>query len=243
MDDATLTAKLKADLTWLQKHEKMILVALAGVVLWFAIGKIDTLIANHDTAVLHQAEVTANIQADWNKKQAEIVAQQAAEYKALAEKVSQQNAALEQANVALATALTKQQKIDATLPPTELAQRWNTLVPTASAVVTPSGISVPILGAVATVQELEKVPVLSEQLTNTQTQFENEKKLVNQSTVEKQSLYAQVDGLKLQIVDDSKVCKAEVAVVKAEARKGKRKWFLIGFAAGFVARQVIKFGL
>ena len=35
--------------------------------------------------------------------------------------------------------------------------------------------------------------------------------------------------------DDDKACKAEVASVKADARKGKVKWFKIGYVAGLVS--------
>jgi hypothetical protein len=225
---------------WVKAHERLLLVVAGGLVLWFALGKIDTMIEHHDAAALHTAEVTANIQADWNAKQAQIVAQQAAEYKALADKVEAQNAALEAANVTLATALTKQQKTDAALPPTELVARWNTLVPAAGSTVTPTGVALPSTGAIATVQELERVPVLSSQIENDRTQIANDERLIGAGLSEKQSLYAQVDGLKLQIVDDTKVCKAQVAEVKAAARKSKLRWFTIGFITGFISRQIIK---
>lgn len=240
MDDAQLIAKLKTDLTWIQKHERILLALIAAAALWFGIGKIDTLIANHDAANLHTAEVTANIQADWNAKQAQIVAEQAAQYKALADKVAAQNAALEQANINLATALTKQQKTDASLPPTELVARINTLVPAAGATVTPTGVALPSTGAVAVTQELERVPVLTQQLDNETKLYTDDEQLLVAAKGLNDTLYSQVDGLKLQIVDNDKVCKAQIAVVKAEARKSKRKWFVIGYVAGFVSRQAIK---
>jgi hypothetical protein len=225
---------------WIKAHERLLLVAVGGLVLWFAIGKIDTLIANHDAATLHQAQVVADKQEQINYNLAKQAEQAAADYKALAEKVSAQNAALEQANVTLATALTKQQKTDAALPPTELVARWNTLVPAAGSTVTPTGVALPSTGAIATVQELERVPVLSSQIENDRTQIANDGKLIDAGISEKQSLYAEVDGLKLQIVDDTKVCKAQIAEVKAVARKSKLRWFTIGFITGFISRQIIK---
>ena len=244
MDDATVTAKLKADLTWIQKHERILLAMVAGVVLWFAIGKIDTLIANHDHARLTEAQATALIQEHKNEALAAAAQQAAAQYQALAEKVSAQNAALEQANVMMATALTKQQHADSIMPESELISRWATLVPTVSFDGTPAGPNGGFVindeRARATVIELEKIPVLNSELENERTQEENDRKLIDAGISEKQSLYAQVDGLKLQLGDNNKVCKAEVASVKAEARKSKRRWFLIGYIAGFLSRQVIK---
>ncbi len=240
MDDATLITKIKSDLSWLQRHERIILALIAGVVLWFAIGKIDTLIANHDHANLQQAQVAAAVQEEKNQALAAQIAQQAAEYKALAEKVEAQNAALEQANVNLATALTKQQKTDAALPPTELVARWNTLVPAAGSTVTPEGVTLPSTGAVATVQQLEKVPVLAAQLDNEIAIESGMQKLLDASEGRVVTLNDQVTGLKTQAVLDAKVCSDQIAVVKADARKSKRKWFIVGYIAGFLSRQYLK---
>ena len=240
MDDATVITKLKADLTWIQKHERIILALVGGLVLWFAIGKIDTLIANHDHANLQQAQVAAAVQEEKNQALAAQIAQQAAEYKALAEKVEAQNAALEQVNVNLATALTKQQKTDAALPPTELVARWNTLVPAAGATVSPNGVFVGSQGAGTTVQQLEKVPVLAAQLDNEIAIESGTQKLLTSSEGRVVTLNDQVTDLKTQAVLNAKVCTDQIAVVKADARKSKRKWFIVGYIAGFLSRQYIK---
>ena len=225
---------------YLKAHERLVLSVVAGLVLWFAIGKIDTLILHHDQANLEQAKVTAQVQAEKNTALAAQVATQAAQYKELADKVQSQNAALEQANVQLSQALVKQQKTDATLPPTELAARWTMLVPQATVAVTPSGVTLNSASAVATVQTLEQVPVLKTELSNTNGRLENVDKLLAASGQQVATLNSQVSGLQLQIVDNSKVCTAQVSVVKAEARRSKRRWFLVGYVAGFLSRQYIK---
>src|ERR1017187_6460726 len=147
---------LKAE-TWLKQHEKLVLAVIAGLVLWFGIGRIDTLIANHDNATLHQVQVVADQQAAVNQGLAQQAAYQAAQYKELAAQVAAQNAQLEAANVALSNALVKQQHTDATLPPSELAARWNKLVPEAGATVVTNGVLLPEQGAVSTVVQLEEV--------------------------------------------------------------------------------------
>ena len=113
-------------LKWIESHERLLLVAVAGVVLWFGIGRVDSLIARHDNANLQQAQVVAQAQPDKTAAIAAQVAEQSAQYASLAAKVQQQNDALMQANVALSTALAKQQHTDASLPPTELVNRWST---------------------------------------------------------------------------------------------------------------------
>ena len=240
MDVAKVEASLKNDLTWLQKHERLVLAAIAGLALWFGIGKIDTLIANHDNANLAQAKVVAQSQAEKTEAIAAQVAQQAQEYKALADKVNAQNAALEQANVNLANALIKQQRTDAGLPPSELANRWAVLVPQAKPTVTATGIAVDTPSAIATVQALEQVPVLRTQFENERTQLGNAQKLLGLSQNETVTLGNEVSSLNLQLKDNQAVCNQQIAVVKAEARKSKRRWFVIGYVAGFLSRQYIK---
>lgn len=225
---------------WIEAHERLLLVAVAGCVLWFGIGKIDTLIANHDHANLQQAEVVAAVQQEKNEALAKQVAQQAAEYKALADKVNAQNAALEQANVNLANALIRQQQTVAVMTPPELVARWNVLVPKAAVSISNGQVLLSEVGAVATVQQLEEVPVLRTQIENDRTQIENSGTLLTASQGQVATLSTQVTGLKLQAVDDAKVCSAQIAVVKADARKSKRTWFLIGYVAGFLSRQYIK---
>ena len=226
---------------YLKAHERLLLALVAAGVLWVAIGKIDTLIQHHDDANLKQAQVIAAQDASKNAAIAAQVASDKATFDALQAKLQAEDAALVQANVALATALTKQQKIDATLPPTDLVARWNTLVPSANVTVSTNGETLPNSGAVATVQQLEIIPVQQEEITNEQTLVANGNALAVVQTKQVTDLTAQVTGLKLQSVDDAKVCQAQIAVVKADARKSKRRYFIAGFVAGIATRIFGKF--
>jgi hypothetical protein len=222
-------------------HEKLILALVAAGVLWFAIGKIDTLIQHHDDANLKQAQTIAAVQSQKDAAIAAQVASDKAAFDALQTKLQAEDAALVQANVALATALTKQQKTDATLPPTDLVARWNSLVPSANVTVSTNGETLPNSGAVATVQQLEIIPVQQQELTNEQTLVANGNTLAVAQAKQVTDLTAQVTGLKLQSIDDAKVCQAQIAVVKADARKSKRRWFIAGFVAGIATRIFGKF--
>jgi hypothetical protein len=222
-------------------HERLVLALVAGVVLFFAIGKVDGIIAKHDGANLKQAQVVAAAQEDKNAAIAAQVASDNAAFTALQAKLQAQDAALVQANVALSTALTKQQKVDVTLPPTDLAARWNVLVPNASVSISNGQATLPSAGAVATVQQLELVPAQQQELANDQTLIVNGNALAVAQTKQVNDLTAEVTGLKLQSVDDAKVCQAQIAVVKADARKSKRRWFVAGFVAGIATRILGKF--
>ena len=226
--------------TYVKAHEKLVLAGIAALLLWFAVGHIEGIIARHDNANLQQAQVVAQAQADKTAAIAEQVAQQSAQYQALADKVQVQNAALVQANTELATALAKQQHTDSTLPPSDLVARWNTLVPQAGATVVTNGVLLPEQGAVSTVQTLEQTPVLQKQLGNTQDELKNAQGLLTASNGQVITLNTEVGALRVQIVDNSKVCDARVKVESDRVRKARRRWFVIGYVAGFLSRQYIK---
>jgi regulator of replication initiation timing len=226
--------------TYVKAHERLVLAGIAAVLLWFAVGHVESIIAAHDNANLTQAKVVAQSQADKTAALAAQVEQQSAQYQALATKLDAQNAALVAANTQLATALAQRQKTDATLPPSELANRWTVLVPQANPTVTPSGLAVDTPGAVATVQQLEQVPVLSAQLGNERTQLESTQKLLGLSQNETTTLSSEVGSLRVQITDNAKVCDARVKVESDKVHKARRRWFVIGYVAGFLSRQYIK---
>jgi hypothetical protein len=230
---------LETYLKWIAAHEKLLLVAVAGLALWFGIGRVDTLIANHDKANLTQATIVDKAQADKDATTAALALQQAEQYKVLAQQEAADKAVLVQQNIAFANALAARQKTDATLPPTELVARWNALIP-AQVTVTPNGVTLPSVGAVATVQELEKVPVLTKQLANETQIVGDDAALLTQRSTQIDTLNTLVAGLQTKAVDDAKVCQEQIAVVKADAAKSKRRWFIGGFVTGLSLRGAVK---
>ena len=225
------------------------IVIIAAIVLWWGYGKYADIRLQHDNAVLQQQKLINEAQAKANaaaleqqQKDDAIRIKDEQDRQIEAAKLQQQNAALVQANTALAAALTKAQKQDATLPPTELAARWQQLVPAAppaSVTVAPTGMTVNAAAAVATVQELEKVPVLTAELANEKTTEANTETMLassnqaigflNQSITDRDK---RIDGLNLTIVGNAKQCTDEKNVMKSEFRKSKRRWFIIGYVAG-----------
>jgi len=235
-----VTTQLHPISVYLKEHERIVLVFIAGLVLWFGIGKVDSLIARHDNANLQQAQVAAQANAKHDEALTQQVAQDKAAYTALNEQVMARDAQLQQIQAQLVAALANRQAADKVLPPTDLVERWNVLVPAANATVTPNGVTLPEQGAVATVVELEKVPVLTQQVANGNEELSNAQKLVaaeGQQVTDRDTLIA---GLRTQSVADARVCTEQIATVKAEARKSKRRWFVIGYFSGFLSRQAIK---
>ena len=219
---------------WVKSHERHILVLAFGAIVWAGIGRIDTLIANHDHANLEQAQIADKAQADKNATTAALAQQQAAQYLVLAQQEAADKALLVQQNATLTSALAARQKTDATLPPNELANRWLTLVPTADPITLDDkgGLRVSTSGAVATVQELEKVPVLTQELANETKIEEGDAALLVARNAQVATLDTQIAGLNTKATLDAKVYTDQIAVVKAEARKSKLKWFAAGFVSG-----------
>jgi hypothetical protein len=229
--------------TFLLDHERLVIVVVAAIALWWGYGKYAQIRLDHDNAVLKQAQIVADSQKAANVQLAQQVSQDAAQLKALSDKLEAQNQQLANANIALATALSQRQKTDATLPPSDLAQRWAQLAPNMPAggvTVSPdNSMKVTQAGAVSTVQQLEKVPVLTQELANETTAKQNDDNLLVAANKNIFDLNGQVVGLNKLIVDNAAVCQDQIKVVKDEARKSKRRWFIIGYVAGFLSRQFL----
>ena len=228
--------------TFLKHHETFLIVVLGFALLWFLSGKIQNIIAAHDNANLHTVQVTLTAQVDANKKTAALAAQQAADMKVLNDKVLAQDAALAQANKALATALSQRQQTNNNLPLPELAARWQVLVPAVSSGVSFDGtrLLVDNTAAHATVNELEKVPVLTAQLDNEKKVVENTGTLVASCTKQVVTLNELVVGKDAELKKSDNVCEAKIKVVKDAAKKSKRRWAVTFYVLGFMSRQAIK---
>src|SRR5208282_90504 len=244
--------------SFLLDHERLIIIVIAVIALWFLYGKYADIRANEADKALQEQKLVVAAQVQANQQLAAQVqkdeAQQAADkaaLQALTDKVTAQNQQLAQANIALANTLAKQQKTDATLPPSELAQHWAQITPNMPAggvtVSKDNAIAVTQAGAVATVVQLERVPFLTQELANETTQKQNDDQIIANQTknifdlgTTIGDLHKQIDGKDLLIADNTKQCTDEKNVMKAQFRKSKRRWFVIGYVAGFVSRQAIK---
>jgi hypothetical protein len=227
---------LDSYIKFIRAHETILALVLASVVIFGVANRIESIEAKHDDIALKTAQTTSAAQAQKDAAIAAQVAEDEATFTALQTKIDAQNAALIQANATLAAALTKQQKVDASLPLPELANRWTVLVPSAKPQATPTGVTLDSVGATATVEQLEQVPVLQSELVNEQTLVTNGNALAIAQTKQVNDLTDEVSGLKLKAVDDAKVCQEQIKVVKDTARK-REKWYVIaGTILGIVIR-------
>jgi hypothetical protein len=233
--------QLKSGVTWIQKHERVILLALILGTLLFLGNRWINYSADktHTAATIAVQQLTE--QKALNEQIRQQVQQSQTEYQQLVQLMTQENAQLAQAVSSRNTVLVKQQESDKQMPLPNLAKRWQELVPEATDMAaTATGVNLGYDGALATVLQLEQVPVLQGNLKDTQTQCANTQAALNKADGLIGTLNDQVTGLNKEAVKQENACKAEIADVKAQARKSKRNWFIAGFAAGLMAKVGIK---
>ena len=227
--------EVQTAVSWIKTHERLIIVFMVLLFGAFLGNKwLDTSAAKTAAAATFAAQQAAEA-----KQSASVAAQQAVQvqqqYQAMLEVLQKQNAALAQAVTQRDAILGQQQTADRVMTPTQLTQRWAALVPSTMPIATPTGVTVSTADAQSTVVQLENVPVLTQNLkdetaiaANLQSELEAQGKVVAEDNT-------LISALNTEIAANDKACKAEVASVKADARKGKVRWFKIGYVAGLVS--------
>jgi hypothetical protein len=218
------------ELTWLQKHERLIIVilvlALGG---WLGNKWMNVSAENAKSALAIQQQVSAAA-----ASQAALAAQT---YQAAIDALSKANVALAASQQARNAALAKQQTVTATLPPDQVVTMWQGLIPGINkGSITPTGdggYKVDGGPAIDTVNTLEEVPVLRANLSD-------ETKLAETTQTALNSCSTLVENQKTEIAEDKKTCDAQTKSLKADARKSKRNWFIGGLVTaativGFIA--------
>jgi hypothetical protein len=221
---------------WLRAHERIVIVAMVIALSAWGLQKWD----NHAAAAADTRAAIADAHAaDVDKTAAQSVAilQQAlAEKNATNALLAQENAALASAISSRQTTVIVQQKTDATLPPTALAQKIATLSGAPPAEVTIDGDAVRLgrNASVSVAQTLELVPVLQANLKDETTIAQNTQTSLDNAN----SIISQVDGVITDLnavhAADSAKCTADLNQVKADAKKNNFKWFKRGFIVGFL---------
>jgi len=228
-------------IAFIKAHETILGLVLAAAVIWGVSGKVENIIAAHDKSNQTTQAIIVNADVAKNVAVAQQAAIDAAKMQEMQAASDAKQTALNNQIVAMATALLQQQKKDAVMTPTELTDRWNILVPAANASITNGQVTLPEAGAVATVQQLEEVPVQKQQLADANTKYDLESGLLVQSQKTNADLITQVTGLKTTIVDNTKQCEADKKIIKDAARKSKWHYFAGGAITTLIA--LAKFGL
>ena len=230
---------VKNDLTWLKTHA--ILVIIVVFLSLGAVYGIESIIAKHD----------AENAARWNN----ILHVQQAQTQAISDKLTadeknwtQQNAQQEAVITQLTTLISQRDKNtaaqvqkDATLSAAEAAQKITQQTKAQPGEVSAQQDNVVLdLSVSRTVAAgLDQLPTVQADLSDTKKQLTSETTIATnlQNNVnEQQSL---IDSMKKQADAADKSCKADITLVKAQARKSKIKWFLIGVVTGIIGSHYL----
>lgn len=220
--------------TWLRAHERIVIVALCLAFGTFGISKFyDVTAARKDANYIAAQQIASEAQKN-SAALALQAAQTQAQYAALVQALTAQNAALASSIAQRTASGNTQRAVDATLSTVELAGRWNVIAGTQVAV-SGSTVLVQDTDAHKTVDMLEQVPVLTQNLAEETKIAQNLQLQAERSDTLTGMLNSQITGLNTQIDAQAKACTAQVAAVKAEGHKNSVKWFKRGFIVGFVA--------
>lgn len=228
MDDAKVISEVKSGLSWLQKHERIVLFFMVLLVMGYLGNKwIDR---SADAATIKYQ--IAQSQLDAMKEQS---AQARADYQSTVDALTKQNASLATAVAQRQIILQQRQEEIKTLPLPEVGVRWQGLIGGSGDVVSDvHGLNITDGGARRTVSMLEEVPVLKADKSDLKKVADN-----LQTELGKANGIIAADELLIKKGDDT--CKLEVTAAKAVARKSKRNWFIAGFVAGIATRILVKF--
>lgn len=218
---------------WFLAHERILALFAILAVVGFAGNKYLNLEAARADARNQAAQQTLAAQKEVNAQLAQQNALAQQQYQTLVGQLNAQNQRLTAEMLTLSQTLATQQKKDSALPAPELALRHEALLGVSSGVTsTENGFQVSTPVEIQTVQSLESLPVLKQQLSDeTQIASGKDKQITSINTVVT-GLNDQINGLNLQLTDSGKACDAKLVDIKANARKSKRNWFIRGLGIG-----------
>jgi hypothetical protein len=215
---------LSSYVTFLKAHEKLIIVALSGFLI-FHIGD------GALNAWIHHDDTQAKIAATTVKTDTTQTVALQTQVTTLQKQVAATNAALIAAINARNTATQAQQTIDQTLPLPALALRWEQLAqlqPADIKTTATNDLLITESASRATVVLLEDVPTLQANLKSDQTIIDNDVLIISKQS----DLITQLNK---DLVDEKA---SHIADVKLEQAKGKRSFwrgFKIGAVVGFIS--------
>lgn len=224
-----------------EAHERVIIITLVLAFAFFGWNKwLDksAIDAQNKAAVAQQI---AQVQRDADAKIATAVAQQTALFNQAQARYEQEIASLVNAVASRDAASTKRVK-EVSNPDTtpivamnNLAQAYAPYTFNDPTPITPDGLIEFRVADVQqfTVAEIERQTATAD-LHDTQTQLDATKTQLDSAVSLTGSLQGQVIGLQTEIKKNDTAAKQELSACQATARKGKMKWFKIGFVTGFI---------
>lgn len=224
-------------LKWFESHERILIIGLVLTFGYFGLNKWLDKSATDAQQKAAVAQQIAEVQRESDAKIAAAVAQQTALFNQAEARYEQEIASLVNAVASRDAASNKQVKQVQASNTTEQAvadlnQAYGVELPSPLTVGEAASVPLPDLQAFSTAA-IERDTAVAD-LHDTQTQLDATKTQLDSAVSLTGSLQGQVIGLKNEITLDNVAAKKQLDSCKADARKGKLKWFQRGFIVGFI---------
>jgi hypothetical protein len=230
---------VRTDLTYVKTH-----LALLAIVVTLATGAVygvESLVARHDVQrEAKDSQVLALITA----QTADLKDRMAQDEQAATVRDAQYSAVITQLSGTIAKQsgqLQQQVKQNATLNAQQTAQAISQKTSAQPGEVTAQGDNVTMDLAISRTvnSSLDTLSTVTVQLDETKKQLDAQTGLTNDAVLDAANAKKVIVSQAAQIVQDEKVCTDKIAVVKAQARKSKLKWFGVGYILGVVSAHFI----
>ena len=229
----TLASKFTADWQWILKH--LVILAIAACLVVGGVYFVDSEIAKHDAAtearyslVLQQQIATTKAVED--KLDAD-TAQHALEAQAYQQQIAADQVAMKQRDDLMKVLIAKIGTMTAPQVVADLQPKLRQ----GTATVLNDGVKLDLPAARDVDAQITEGANAKADLTTTQANLAKETTIATNATADLATAKTAIAAEQTKNTDQVKACAAEVATVKAQARKGKLKWFGIGYIAGFIS--------
>jgi hypothetical protein len=222
----------------LDKHH----IILYAVAIVFALGityTIESKIADHNEQKYEQEKALDDEKDSANKQFQSQMVSQLSQLQADSAQQKAQNTQNLTTIAQLKQQLQDQKSKDATLPPTDLAARIQTLAPGGQVTVVSDGYHLDQSAAVAIAQNLEDAAT-QHQVVNLQAEVISRDDVIisnDGKSLDSEKAAHAADVATLTV--DKVTLNQQITQLKSDARKGKLKWFGIGYVAGLISGKIL----
>jgi hypothetical protein len=221
------------DWIWITQH--IIILVLAAALVFGGVYEIDAMIARHDASteqhysqlLIQQTALTKSIEDKFDAS----TAQHALEAQQYQAQIAADQAAMKQRDDLLKLAIAK----IGTMTPVQIQADLQPKLRQGQATVLADGIKLDTEAARDVDAQITEGANAKADLATTQTALTKETTIAANATADLQTAKTAIAAEQKKNDDQVVACNAAIAVEKANARKGKLKWFGIGYIAGFLS--------
>jgi len=235
---SSIETTVKNDLTWLKAH--VIQLVIVAALVFGSVSGIENIIAKHDLAATAREEAQLSAQAATTKALEDKITTDEAASAARDAAAQARFDSLAQTILKRDAAGTQARQVAGTLDATATAAAISTETKGA-ATATGNIITMDLPTGRVVNQDLILLGQVQADYKDAQSQIAAVQTQLDDMKVDNTDLRALVASQVTQLGQQANTCQQEIKTAKAVARKSKAKWFVVGYAAGFVSAVAVIF--